>query len=78
MPLEVIRAWQARGVGLRQGYGQTEFAGGYATVLYEDEAADRIGAAGRPVLGASVRIVDEQDKDVPPGSPARSCCAGLR
>ncbi|WP_459977025.1 class I adenylate-forming enzyme family protein [Mycobacterium avium] len=76
MPLEVIRAWQARGVGLRQGYGQTEFAGGYATVLYEDEAADRIGAAGRPVLGASVRIVDEQDKDVPPGQSGQILLRG--
>ncbi|WP_286199145.1 class I adenylate-forming enzyme family protein [Mycolicibacterium sp. ELW1] len=66
-PLEVIRKWQDRGVGLRQGYGQTEFAGGFATVLYEDEAQARIGAVGRPIIGTRIRIVDEEDVDVPVG-----------
>lgn len=76
MPVEVIRAWQARGVGMRQGYGQTEFAGGYATFLYEDEALGRVGYAGRTVLGTRIRIVDERDVDVPIGQPGQILLSG--
>ena len=76
MPIEVIKAWQRRGVGMRQGYGQTEFAGGYATFLYEDEAADRIGFVGRPLLGTRVRVVDDADCDVPVGEPGQILLRG--
>jgi fatty-acyl-CoA synthase len=76
MPVEVIRAWQARGVGMRQGYGQTEFAGGYATLLYEDEAVDRVGFVGRPVLNTQVRVVDERDRDVPTGEAGQILLRG--
>lgn len=68
MPLEVIRAWQARGVGMRQGYGQTECGGGYATILYEDEAESRLGSAGRPIMHHEIRIVDALGDDVPAGT----------
>jgi fatty-acyl-CoA synthase len=76
MPVEVIKAWQGRGVGMRQGYGQTEFAGGYATFLYEDEAADRVGYVGRPLLGTRVRVVDQDDRDVPVGEPGQILLRG--
>lgn len=61
---------------MRQGYGQTEFAGGYATFLYEDEAVGRVGYAGRPVLGTRIRIVDGRDVDVPAGQPGQILLAG--
>jgi fatty-acyl-CoA synthase len=76
MPIEVIKAWQGLGVGMRQGYGQTEFAGGYATFLYEDEAVDRIGSVGRPLLGTRVRVVDDADRDVPLGAPGQILLRG--
>jgi fatty-acyl-CoA synthase len=76
MPIEVIKAWQGRGVGMRQGYGQTEFAGGYATFLYEDEAAERVGFVGRPLLNTRVRVVDDADRDVPIGRPGQILLRG--
>jgi fatty-acyl-CoA synthase len=75
-PVEVIRAWQARGVGMRQGYGQTEFAGGYATLLYEDEAAQRVGSVGRPIMHHQIRTVDDHDHDVPAGQPGQILLRG--
>lgn len=76
MPLEVIRAWQRLGVGMRQGYGQTEFAGGYATLLYEDEAADHVGSVGRVVMHHELRVVDAEDADVPVGEPGQVLLRG--
>jgi fatty-acyl-CoA synthase len=76
MPIETIRGWQERGVGIRQGYGQTEFAGGYATLLYEHEAAERIGSVGRPVLHHEVRIADENDNELPVGEPGQILLRG--
>jgi acyl-CoA synthetase (AMP-forming)/AMP-acid ligase II len=75
-PVEVIRAWQARGVGMRQGYGQTEFAGGYATLLYEDEAEHKAGFVGRPIMHHELRIADEHDRDVPAGQPGQILLRG--
>ncbi|GAA4546681.1 class I adenylate-forming enzyme family protein [Pseudonocardia xishanensis] len=76
MPIEVIRAWQRLGVGMRQGYGQTEFAGGYATLLYEDEAAEHVGSVGRVLLGHEIRVVDSADRDVPVGEAGQVLLRG--
>jgi fatty-acyl-CoA synthase len=76
MAIEVIRAWQRIGVGMRQGYGQTEFAGGYATLLYEDEAHDHVGSVGRVVMHHEIRIVDAADNDVPTGEPGQILLRG--
>jgi fatty-acyl-CoA synthase len=76
MPVEVIRAWQRLGVGMRQGYGQTELAGGYATLLYEDEAADHVGSVGRVIMHHEIRIVDSADQDVPVGESGQILLRG--
>ncbi|GAA4711122.1 fatty-acid--CoA ligase FadD5 [Pseudonocardia yuanmonensis] len=76
MAIEVIRAWQRLGVGMRQGYGQTEFAGGYATLLYEDEAADHVGSVGRVIMHHEIRVVDSADRDVPVGEPGQILLRG--
>lgn len=76
MPIEVIKAWQRAGVGMRQGYGQTEFAGGYATLLYEDEALDRVGSVGRVLMHHEIRIVDPANRDVPTGEAGQILLRG--
>ena len=76
MPIEVIHAWQRRGVGMRQGYGQTELAGGYATLLYEDEAAAHVGSVGRVILHHEIRIVDTAGRDLPPDEPGQILLRG--
>src|SRR4051794_29260042 len=57
-------------------YGQTEFAGGYATLLYEDEAHDHVGSVGRVVMHHEIRIVDAADNDVPTGEPGQILLRG--
>ena len=67
MPVHVIQAYQALGVGMRQGWGQTECGGGFATILYDDEAERRLGSVGRPIMFHDVRIVDDTGSELPAG-----------
>jgi acyl-CoA synthetase (AMP-forming)/AMP-acid ligase II len=56
-----------------QGYGMTETTAVLTYLMPADheralrEKPDLIGSAGRPVVGTELRIVDEQDNDVPIG-----------
>ena len=55
IPVELIRAFAARGLVLKQGFGQTE-----TSILCCLDAADamrKAGSVGRPVLHAELRIV---------------------
>ncbi len=66
--LEVFRC------DLIQGYGLTESTGGIAYLSEQDHhralegAAHLLAAAGRPVVLADLRVVDEQDRELPPGA----------
>lgn len=64
--LHLLRTWQARGVSLTQGYGQTETAGTFITILYPDEAERKIGFAGRALPHVQIRIVDAEGRQLPP------------
>ncbi|MEV4085124.1 acyl-CoA synthetase [Nonomuraea fuscirosea] len=68
MPVEVLKEIAARlpDVRLFNFYGQTEMAP-VATILGPDEQLTRLGSAGRPALNVETRIVDDQDRPVPPG-----------
>ncbi|MFI5776932.1 acyl-CoA synthetase [Nocardia sp. NPDC051570] len=50
-------------------YGSTEVA--YATVATPDDLAAEPGCVGRPVLGAVVKILDEQGREAPRGRTGR-------
>jgi acyl-CoA synthetase (AMP-forming)/AMP-acid ligase II len=50
-------------------YGSTEVA--YAAVAGPEDLAADPRTAGRPPLGVTLRVVDEQGRDVPPGTPGR-------
>lgn len=65
--MELLRRWQERGVHLSQGYGQTESAGSYITILTADEALTRIGSAGRAMPNLDVKVVREDGSDAPAG-----------
>jgi fatty-acyl-CoA synthase len=49
-------------------FGQSEI-GPLATVLAPDEHKGRLDSCGRPVLFVDARVVDEDGKDVPDGTP---------
>ncbi|MBN6055020.1 acyl-CoA synthetase [Nonomuraea sp. RK-328] len=68
MPVEVLKEIAARlpEVRLFNFYGQTEMAP-VATILGPDEQLTRLGSAGRPALNVETRVVDDEDRPVPPG-----------
>ena len=66
MPAEVKRKFEERfGIDIQEGYGLTETSP-LATVQAFGAAA-KSSCIGKPIEGVEVRIVDEQDRDVPQG-----------
>jgi len=54
-------------VRFTQGYGMTETSPMLTLLLHEDHCGESIAAAGRPIAGVEVRVVDGDDRDVPLG-----------
>jgi fatty-acyl-CoA synthase len=73
VPVELIHAFAARGLALKQGYGQTE-----TSILCCLDAADAVrkaGSVGRPVRHAELRVVHRDDLARPPAE-WRDCAPG--
>ncbi len=60
----ILETWQKRGVALLQVYGMTETSPLVVAQCRGDLSADRIGAAGLPVLHVEVKIVDETGREI--------------
>jgi fatty-acyl-CoA synthase len=66
IPVETIRAYEQRGLVLKQGFGQTETS--ILCCLDARDAVRKAGSVGRPVFHAEVRCVDpETFRDVATG-----------
>jgi acyl-CoA synthetase (AMP-forming)/AMP-acid ligase II len=65
-PLPVLEYFQDKGVPFQEGFGMTETAPG-ATLLDADRIAEKRGSVGRPLFYTQIRIVDENDREVPSG-----------
>ncbi|WP_068399129.1 acyl-CoA synthetase [Kribbia dieselivorans] len=65
-PLVYIKALQAHGVAIMEGFGLTETAP-FACVLGPDETVTHAGSVGKPVLHDELRIIDDSGYDVAPG-----------
>ncbi|MEV8035290.1 acyl-CoA synthetase [Streptomyces sp. NPDC086182] len=70
MPVPVLERLRARlpKLAFYNCFGQSEI-GPLATVLGPDEHKGRMDSCGRPVLFVDARVVDEDGKDVPDGTP---------
>ncbi|MFG3040870.1 fatty acyl-CoA synthetase [Streptomyces sp. NPDC048330] len=70
MPVPVLERLRARlpGLAFYNCFGQSEI-GPLATVLGPDEHEGRMDSCGRPVRHVEARVVDEDGKDVPDGTP---------
>jgi len=68
IPGEVIRAFEEKfpGVVILEGYGLTETAS--STTFNISAEQRKVLSIGKPIWGVEVRVVDEQDKPLPPGS----------
>jgi fatty-acyl-CoA synthase len=65
MPIDLIQAWQDRGIPIRQGFGLTEF-GPNVFSLNEEHSTAKIGSIGFPNFYIDARIVDENGKELGP------------
>jgi len=63
VPLEQIRAYEARGLVLKQGFGQTETS--ILCCLGATDAVRKAGSVGRPVFHAEVRVVKKDTLEAP-------------
>jgi fatty-acyl-CoA synthase len=64
IPVELILAYERRGLVLKQGFGQTETS--ILTCLDAADAVRKAGSVGRPVHHGEVRVVSQQGIDGPP------------
>ena len=66
VPVPLIKAIQALGVPMLQGFSLTE-ASAAATILPGHDATRKIGSAGLPVIHGSIGIVDDEGESCPEG-----------
>ncbi len=64
IPIELIRAFEARGLVLKQGFGQTETS--ILCCLDARDAIRKAGSVGRPVHHAELRVVRRETLERPP------------
>ncbi len=84
MPLDLLRrvTRELPGCGLAQGYGMTELSGNAVFLSPDDHRLAAAGqphllaAAGRPGPLAAVRIVDDDDHELPEGDPGEILVRG--
>jgi fatty-acyl-CoA synthase len=75
VPLELLKSVQARGIPMSQTFSLTE-ASAAATVLPDADALNKLGSAGIPMLHTRIRIVDEDDNDLPSGEVGEILVSG--
>jgi long-chain acyl-CoA synthetase len=77
IPLPLLRAFQAAQPHIKviQGYGLTETSP-MITLVEPEKAETKMGSIGCAVPGVEVRIVDENDRDVPVGEPGEIITRG--
>jgi long-chain acyl-CoA synthetase len=74
LPMEVLRQWEQRtGSVVLEGYGCTENTAGMTVNRRDDR---KPGSVGLPFPGVEVRVVDEQDLEVPRGEAGEVVCRG--
>jgi long-chain acyl-CoA synthetase len=73
LPLRVVEELERRlsGLEVREGYGCVE-AGGVISATPPGQR--RLGSVGKPLPGCEVRILDDQDQEVPVGETGEICC----
>jgi acyl-CoA synthetase (AMP-forming)/AMP-acid ligase II len=75
VPISLLEACTALGLHVEQLYGITE-ACGPGCQLVGSDVARKVGSAGKSFLFTEVRVVDPDDKDVPPGMPGELILQG--
>lgn len=75
VPLRVLEAYEARGLGFSGGYGLTETAPG-ATLLQAVHSRPKMGSAGLPHFFTDIRIADSLGNELPAGETGEILISG--
>jgi fatty-acyl-CoA synthase len=75
LPVSLVHQYHEAGIILQQGYGMSEAAPGIAA-LDRDRAIQKAGSIGRPLFHMEVRVVDNQNQDLPPGETGEMLIRG--
>lgn len=75
-PPALIEHWrQTKGVVFRQGYGLTE-VGANCFSMTDEESVPKTGSVGKPIFHSQMRLIDENDDEVPVGEPGQLIIKG--
>ena len=75
VPVALLKRYADLGIRARQGYGLTE-ACGPACLMDSENALARPDSAGKPYFHTSIRVVDADGNDCPPGVPGEILVSG--
>ena len=75
VPESLIELYGARGVPFCQGYGLTETSP-FSAFLTPEFGISKLGSAGQPPLFSDTRIVDNDNRELPPGERGEICLRG--
>ncbi len=75
VPESLIELYGTRGVSFCQGYGLTETSP-FSAFLTPEWAVSKLGSAGQPPLYSDTRIVDDDNRELPPGERGEICLRG--
>ncbi len=67
VPVTLIESYAKRGIEVHQVYGLTESCGPACLISPEDAIA-KAGSTGKPFFHTDVRVLDDEGRDVPPGT----------
>ncbi|MGQ9715681.1 MAG: class I adenylate-forming enzyme family protein [Anaerolineae bacterium] len=74
-PPDLARQVRERfGCAMHIGFGTTELGGGIAVTELDDSDEAQVETVGRPMPGIEVRIVDEENRPLPPGQVGELVC----
>ena len=75
VPVTLIERYAEHGIEIHQAYGLTE-SGGPACIISPDDALQRIGSTGKAFFHTQVRVVNEEGRDAPAGTPGELLVKG--
>ena len=75
VPVPLLEQYLERGIDVCAGYGMTE-AAPLITIVPPGRVLDKVGSVGLPSFFTEVRLVDDDGREVPPGSPGEFVLRG--